>query len=343
MPVTFRVPEDSGAPSTFGTLLEVAEKVAENLGDFSRTFTGLSLPSGEPGRWVLLDAFKDDEQGRAQLAGGYVYVVSGTQAGASRRIRTEGYEGPWGALGLANVLTLEGVPTNLAQLTPVDVSLPLPVRSVGLMRGTVELVKQASERLYVQARVVLTGDGTHSYPLDAWDWLQHKRQTDGLYDRRWLPSQSPLRRSVAEYDLTFDGPTVTLQTAIPYAEGESFELSVLIPAARLIRADGTWAYSTVGLVDDDDQCPAPTSWLLAVAMAIGLDYLLVANERDATIADALRQVRRNDYARRLATRWGPAAAQIFRQIAPRRDPDPPRQIVGVSGRLTHTYPRRVRA
>lgn len=317
-----------GTPSRFPSLDDLTSLLGDQLGLWLEDVVSDTVPGGEPGRWVLCDALKDDEHVRAQLAGGWVYVLSGEQRGASRRIRDEGYEGPYGAVALARVL--DG---NLSADTVVAFSDPLPVVRTGLVKGLREIIVEAADRIRVEVRLPLTGNGTHRQDLSAWPFVQSLNDTDGVYDSRWLAGAYPTRRSVQQHDITTNGALITLETQIAYSGTEAFELKAFCPASRLTNDSGVWGYDPDGPSDGLDQVAAPSGWVLPIAMTIALDYLTARAEADATMSDADRARLVGSYRRRLAERWGPAAQQIIRRMLPRKATDPPRQIVTVAGGL----------
>ena len=265
----------SSTPTTFLTVAEHYRLLADQIGRYCYTTVSETLPSGEPGRWVLLDDLKDDEDERLQFAGGYLNVVTGEQAGSQRRIRREGFEGPFGALGLSRVLVNDaGVPNSLAAGVGVEVTTPLPVRRIGTTKGLVDLVREACQRLLTEVRIPLTGNGTSLYSLQGYGSVLSENQLDSIWDVWAVAPSEPLHRSRHVPKIIRNGATVTLDTGVTYTSAESFEVKAYVRASKLVyTVAGGWAYSTVGPVNDSDQVAVPSEWVLPVAMFKGLQYL----------------------------------------------------------------------
>jgi hypothetical protein len=321
--------------STFSTLASIVAAVADQIGSYLSTGTSDTIPSGEPGRWVILDALRDDEQSRAQMAGGYIYVRTGVQAGSGRRILREGYEGPHGAVRLAETLKLSGTPTNLAAGILVDVTNPLPWRRVGLVKGLVECVREATRLIRVPVRLALTGNGTQSYNLSAYQGFTRDAQINRIYD--WTPgvsSTDPPLVSRFTPKIIPNGATISLDVGYRYSSGEPFQVEAFMRADRVIyTAGGGWTYSTLGLVGDTDQTAAPLEWVLPMAMYKALQYLRRFIRED-------RSLSREEKAERLAeTReqyvtWRGAAYDVT-QAMPRLDALPNESMVYANSEVAY--------
>jgi hypothetical protein len=322
--------------SAFPTLRDLVEAVAVEVGAYRRTATGTMPIGGEPGRWVMIPELADDEAARATFEDGYLYVESGAQAGKQRRIRREGYEGAWGAVALARVL-----PLNLVPNVTVILTQPLPMFKNVLTDGFVEIVRRNLARIRVRARIPLIGNGTQTYGLSGYDFITSKDVTDGIYDRRWLRSDGPTARTTAEYDVVTDGATITLATDDVYGTSESFELAALVPADRLLYDGTSWSYVSTGLTDLDGQAAVPIAWLRPLAVVDAFDSvarLLRREQRAGLIAKADADERIAENARLVDERWGPAAQEIIRKRLPRKDPDPPRELVAQTSRRGRRWP-----
>lgn len=343
MPSPLIVPDASTTtPSTMPTRAQYRQALAQQLGMWAPGVIAPTLPGGEPGRWVTVDDFKDDEWPRDEYEALWVYATNGDAAGEQRRVRTEGFEGPYGAFAVSHVF-----PDNLAPGSTVEITTPLPATRSGLTKGLNQIVGEALDRILIRARIPLLGNGTHQFGLSDYPFLTRQEQTDGIYDWRWQgqgqDQNLPSRRTSHDYAVLTDGPTVTLSTRRVYGADEPFELSVLVPASNLTFDGGDWAWNVGPLEHDDDMACAPIGWVVTCGMVIALDYLLTRNEADRTIPEdqptetrwaamqTFRARRRADLSRRLAERWGPAWQKLVREQLPRRDPDPPRQIVAAYG------------
>lgn len=309
------------------------QEFADLLGFYQAATTSVVGSGGDTRRLLAFDELRDDEWGQDVLGDIWAYVVNGVQGGAQRRVLDLGYEGPLGALVVSRPFAQP-----LAAKTLVELTSPLPSTRIGLVKGLAQILVEAYRRIYVEVRLGFTGNGTHEHAFSDWPSLVTKQaQVLGIYDRHHRIQNLPMSRSAHDSDVKVDGATLTLQTRICYGEGETFEVSALVPGSCVVLNDGAWTVTADGPTSDDQQVAVPTRWAMPVAMAIGLDYCLQHNEHNQRISDAERTRREQSYARRLTTRWGPAAAEILRVHGPRRPTDPPRQIVATVGRSHPRY------
>jgi hypothetical protein len=319
------------------TLEDYLLDLARSLGTHLRTTASQRRPSGETGRWLVVDETLDADDLRDRFSGGYATMKNGLLGGTARRIRETGYEGPSGALAMTRVFsrTVGGsvVPTTPEPGAVVDLTEPLPLRAVSTVAGLDRFVNQALERIRIPVRLPLSGNGTTRYALSDYREITSLSQTDGLYDRRpgTASDETAASRSARGYDLTVDGAAVTLETAIAYGEDEPFELACLLEASHVVD-DGTgWGYVGNGLVQDNDQAAVPLRWVTTGAMVLALEYLLRENERDRTADEPTKGHRRAELSHRLESRWAPAWQRIVQTRLPRRSADPVREFVSVLG------------
>ena len=302
------------------------QDLAGQLGRF-QTFTVSSVSgTGASSRLVMVDALTDDDVEADEFEGGWLYVLDGDQAGAQRRILSQdGYQGPIGALLLSRPFS-----SPLAPGTTVAMTEPLPVVDSRGVKGLLTLISEALKRLRVDARIVFTGDGTRRVSLVDYPWIRGTEWTDGIYDWRGETADRPSRRSSAEYDVTVDGATVTLELSRAYGPSDTFELKVFAPADLLLFDGTAWGYSTRGFRSDDDQAAAPVRQVTTVAMVKGLDFLLhcVMGDEHLSSDRRTRLMTRYD---RIVPQWAKAAERVIEQ-QPRRERDLPRRIVSVTGR-----------
>jgi hypothetical protein len=182
------------------------------------------------------------------------------------------------------------------------------------------------------------GNGTQRYGLSAYSFLVSKDQTDGIYDRRWVRSGDTARRSTRDYAITADGATITLETQQTYGTSETFEVAAFAPASQVVYDGSAWSFLSTGPTLGTHQLNVRRRWALTIGMAVALDYCLWLNERDRRITDEERTARQREYTRRLDERWGPAAREIIQRRLPRRDPDPPREIVASTAGRGRRWP-----
>ena len=333
LPAGPSVDGSGGAPGRGPTRADYWQDLAGQIGRFQTFTVSSTATSGEGSRLVLVDELADDDVEDDEFRDGWLYVMDGEQAGAQRRIlQSEGYVGPIGGLLLSRPFS-----SPLQPGTTVAVTSPLPVVSSRGVKGLVTLDEESLKRLRVDARIMFTGDGSHRVNLGAYPWINGTQWTDGIYDYRGETADRPSRRSAAEYDITVDGATSTLELARAYGPSDQFSLKVFAPADLLLFDGTAWGYSTSGLADDTCQAAAPVRQVTTVAMAKGLEYLFRRTFEDEHVSPERRT--------RLLTRydrdwpqWTKAAERVIQQ-QPRRERDLPRRTVSVTGRLERAASR----
>jgi|SRR5215471_1884842 len=298
------------------TLADYRAALGDQLGVFTRSVISSTVPGGEPGRWALVDDLADDDSAADRYAGGWLSLAASTLPAQQRRLRHEGFVGPFGALALARVVSdANGVPTDPRPGTAVELTLPLPSRRSGSVKGLDTLVNEALARLQVTARLPMVGDGTARYSLSSYPWLVSADQVGGLYD--WSGTQPPGLGPPTRYGIDptvrVDGASLSLEVPAVVAPGVPFEVAVVVPSDRLIFDGGAWGYAETGLSDDGMRAVPPVGQVVTVAMAKALEYLprllrqqVIAHELDPDEAAAYQ----TDVDRRLPY-WRHAAAVVI--------------------------------
>lgn len=306
----------SGASSTAGvSLLTLRQRLADELGFYHGTTATATVANGDAARVMLVEELRDDEAGY-ELPGSavWVYVRTGAQAGAQRRVLLQdGYLGNYGGLRVSRPFGAA-----LASGSAIEVTSPLPVKRTGLVKGLNDCINEALFRLPVEARISFTGNGTDQQALTTYPWLTNEDQILGLYDRASTVNASDaMGPSPYGFRLASNGATHTLVTERRYSAADTFEAAIVVEGDRLIYDGATWAYATTpGLTSDSHRAAAPEHWVLAFAMVKALQQLekmvWMRNgvERQARI-DAVTEIQR-----RRAT-WALAAQRIALHEFPR--------------------------
>lgn len=313
MPAVGIVPSGAASTAVGVTWQRYWSLLADQLGLYANDLTVLSQASFEPRRNVIVDKLRDDDAGREQWAGGYLYGRTSATGGTQAKILGQGYHGQFGALALADPPA-----TAFPDGTALELSYPLPIKRHNAIKGVADLVNEALTRVWLEARIVINGDGTQDYSLTAYPWLRSKAQTRGIWDYRSYGTSYPTALSVAGYEVRTNGATRTLVTAATYSTSETFELAVLVRGDRLIYDGSTWSYpATPGLTADTSQAAAPEEWVVTIGMVKGLQQLRKMPGIDQA-----------DVERRMKI-WAPAAAEIIlhEQPEPLADPVEP-MVVG---------------
>lgn len=312
-------PASSDTPSIYPIMSEYIEALADQLGErLYSTVSTQAVSGGEPGRWVLIDDLKDDEKSRATFRDdGWVYLVNGAMAGSCRRVRSEGYEGPDGALAVASVFKSGSTPTTPADGTLVQVTRPLPWTQVGMTRGLAQLVNEGLSRVWTEARITFTGNGTARYDLSAYPIVTREALIDGVYD--WaigIPTTEEPLLAPYKPTITVNGATITLVTGYSYSTAVTFQLKVFVKGNRLIYTNGAWGFTTTGLENDTDQAAIPVEQELPVAMVKAIQYRtrMIVNDRSLSKdekAEALAALPDRQH-------WARAAAKVIQETLPRK-------------------------
>lgn len=300
--------------ATGPTLLELRNRLADELGFYHATTVTTEASSSEASRVVIADEVRDDETG-FDFLGQWVYARDGAQAGVQQRIISQpgvGYQGARSVLLLSRPFA-----ASLDAGTAIEITAPLPSKRHAAIKGLNDLINEGLARIWVEVRISLTGNGTYQYALDDYPWLTRKAQTRGIYDQRWTDTSVPAMLSPFPYDIVTNGINRTLQTDVSYTTADTFYLAAIVRADRLVFDGSAWSYvTTPGLLNDTYQAAVPEEWAVAFAMVKALQYLtrltmasrsLDKDEKAATLADIMDRRRT----------WATAAAAIKRAEFPK--------------------------
>lgn len=300
------------------TLLRLRQVLADQLGSFHAT-TATAASGGDPSRIVLAEELRDDEVGYDLAAGMWLYVRTGAQAGSQRRIVAQpgvGYQGPLGALVLSRPLAAPLVTGDV-----VEVTSPLPVRRSAGRKGLNDCITEALERLWVEAQISLTGNGTDHHDLSVYRYVElGAPQILGTSDSRWAGSTMAARRSPGAAEIVTNGVTRTLVTDAVYGASETFTLDVVVRADRLVYDGTSWYYpATPGLQGDAWQTAAPERWVVTLAMVKALQELTKQAMADRGTTREEKALVLADLADKRAT-WASAAKDILLYDVPKALP-----------------------
>lgn len=302
------------------TLLRLWQRLADELGFWLPTTVSEEATSGEATRVVLADETRDDEAGY-DIGGQWLYVRTGAQATTQRRMLRQdgvGYQGSQGAVILSRPLD-----EPLAPATVIDVTNPLPVRRHLGTKGLVDLVNEGLGLIWTKARLTFTGNGTDSYDLAAYPWLENANQILGVYDTSWNPpTRSPVL-SPYSYRVVSNGVTRSFVSDRPqvYSAAETFYLDVAVRADRLVYDGSSWAYATTpGLQADNWQAACPEAWAVAFAKVKAFEYLSRYINMSQQLPDQQRQAYLADIQRRRNTA-SITALRIKQNLFPKTAPE----------------------
>jgi hypothetical protein len=277
------------------SLLTYRRALADELGMLHVMLVG-AASVGDTTRIVLADELRDDEAGHDFLGSPWVYVATGAQAGAQRRVLDQpetGYQGPAGALVVSRPFTAA-----LAAGTTVEITSPLPVKRHLGIKGLNDCVNEALMRCPALATLTLelTGDDTSDrLALDDYPWLTHADQIleiDNLYGVTGAASSYP---TGLPYSIVANGASRELVLGRQYSSGETIEIQVLLSGDRLVYDGSAWGYPDVpGLQGDDDQAAIPEHWVTTFGMSRALRFLYRLTSQDRTLDPNERRARLAD-------------------------------------------------
>jgi hypothetical protein len=306
------------SPATLGgtTRRRYRETLADELGSRLETTVTQVAVAGEASRVVIADELRDDEQGWGWDDQMWAYVLDGDQADTQRRVIRQpevGYRG-------ADAMLLLSRPTDeaLAVGDAIEVTSPLPSKTIGHVAGLNQIVDQALARLPAVATVTTTGDGSDRLSLDGYPWLASDGQILGIYDRDGVTGTDAAQPSGLPFRIDADGATRHLAFGRSYSATETIEIRASLPGDHLIYDGSAWGYptGTPGLLGEAYRAAVPEPWVLTFGMVLALRVLerLTARRRDIdrqTRMDLLAEIRG-----RLET-WTDAQAWLLRTDIPR--------------------------
>jgi hypothetical protein len=305
----------SSSSATGATRKTIRRRLADELGMYG-AYAVSSTPSAsvtpDAARQVLVTSIGSDGVPEDYLNGSYVYAVDGTQAGETRKVLSGTFDGPIGSLLLDRPFSAA-----LASGTEVEITSPLPVGRWLNLKGLHEAINEALARIWVAARLTMTGNGTYSYSLDAYPWITDPDQIRLLQDSYYYGSSRPADRSPYSVRMVVNGASRTLVVDAIYSSADTFYLDVFVRGDRYVSDGTTWAYQTTpGLQSDLYQCAAPEEQVVAFAMTKCLQAerrLIISNK---TIDKTERSEMLRENGRRTLT-WARAAARIKREQFPK--------------------------
>lgn len=317
--IVLSVDGPTGPASGAGVSLETyRRRLADELGFSHVTRTTRAASGGEAARLVFAEELRDDEAGAELLGAPYLYVGSGPQAGAQRRMLSTpetGWQGPLGAVMLSRPLAAP-----LALATVVEVTHPLPVRRHLAVKGLTEVVNEALAGIPIPTMLELEGNGTPWYDVTEHDWLVADEQLRGVWGAG--PTADGLgttwrTKPYATARLLADGPRRLLATTATFGADQPWYLEALIPADRLVYDGSGWTVATTpGLQGDDWRAAARQEWVLAFGMVRALRVVERLLRQSAAVDPRERRAAVEDVVSRRKT-WAVAAHVITTREFPR--------------------------
>lgn len=328
------IPSSSTGTGTSPTLPQSRNRLADELGFRLSTIVSDTGDNGDAARVVIADELRDDEMAEAQMP--WLYVNDGVSAGIQRRLVSQpgvGYQGNLGAVVLSRPFS-----ASLTAGTNITLTAPLPVkRHLGVL-GLDDCINQALALIWVPARLTLTGNGTYTYDLSAYPWLDlADLQTRGVYDSMAWGLAFPSQLSPYTARIVSNGAARTLTVDVLYSTADTFYLDVVVRADVLIYDGTAWAYATTpGLLGDAYQTAAPAQWVHVFAMMKSLQQQRKMLQMRPNPDPKLHAYTVAEVQQRINT-WAMAAVKIIREQFPKKLADRTEPMVTPGAGFWSTY------
>lgn len=300
-------------------------RLADELGSLAVltvSSTASTAVTPDAARQLLVTALAVDQVPESNFDGYYVYAVDGAPAGETRRVLEGSFDGPIGSLLLDRPFS-----SLLASGSEVELTSPLGGGRYLAIKGLNECVNEALARIWVAARLTMTGNGTYSYSLDSYPWITDPDQIRLLVDSYFYGSSRPADRSPYSVRMVVNGASRTLVVDTIYSSADTFYLDVFVRGDRYVSDGTTWAYQTTpGLQNDSYQAAVPEDTVVAFAMVKALQAERRMLLMDRRIDKQERADRVGENGRRTLT-WARAAARLKREQFPKPIPEAQRGVV----------------
>lgn len=238
------------------TLQAAARSLADAIGGFGLvTVTEAPSPSDPDARRTIISAdLVDEDRDPTSFNDMVVYAADGPLAGQQAAVRRDVYDGTAGRLVTSG--QFRAAPS-VGQVFELHARLPR-IRHVG-EPGLREILNEAIDRLWFEDQLV--GTPTASTRIAAPVWLTSDRQIVAVLEggSSGVNPASAGRTATLVHDSTGSWLQLSSVPSGPY------RVVCRRPHRSWIKAGGSWATSTAGLVDDDDETMADERALLVVA------------------------------------------------------------------------------
>lgn len=255
--------------------------------------------------------------------------------GAQRQLANQGYQGDVPASSVTDlssnddsvavVKTVRNFASVLAPNTLIEFHA-VPVTDADMQSGLHTYLNRAGRAMVFRKRLSFVGDGTRRASLAAYPWLFDESQFIGVSDRETTTGTDPLPLTGGG-EIRFDGeiPYLLLDQAV--TSGQAYYGDFWRPRSSWIRVAGTWADSTVGLVNETDEMFVDADRLADVAYYFLADALAQNHPRGEMASwSKIRD--------RAALRAAPYMMWSRPAIVQAQRRDSSRSAIGRRGRLT---------
>lgn len=286
MPIPIIV-EDSSSVASGTSLTTLRNRLAETLGHHGVGTITTAAASLEADKYLISTAYQSDQLPPDHLDGLFAYIRDGAEAGESRRLVSGAFDGPIGAVVADQPFGSGALPGG----TVFEISV-LPGNKYQGAEGLNHIIFLALEQLPVIDYVPITvtseaGGIVTNYSLGDYPW-PIKRVEAVIYPRT-STTLEPRREMPRCWDFDQDGELPVLSfTSLPANTGDVIEVKLLRPAHTWIQSGGSWGDSTVGLVEENDECLYDPLTVVEVARPIALERMALLAERGSKLWSSLK-------------------------------------------------------
>ena len=250
------------------TLRELRRGAAPELDFFDLVQTSTASATGGD---IIVAEYADSDLPPRTFGSTYALICAGAMSGQQRRIQDSGYGNTNGRLVFSRPLASaveQHVECEILGIVPAIRQLGEP--------GWREHANACLRDVWVERRLLIPAiAGQTSYDVTTpYPWLTDRRQiTDPLAHASTLTDYALPGANLR--GVRNDGGTVWVELWTGYQDGQSFELPARAPGHTWIKHDGVWGQTTVGLVDDDDETPAPFDLLRLMMLERATRHLML--------------------------------------------------------------------
>lgn len=286
----------------FSSLAHLRRLLSERLGGFDLiTTTTLQDNNGKVQSDDIIGL--DDT---SAFDGIWVLPTLGDQAGEQRRASSGTYDADEGSF-----LVSRNFSGALAAGTLVELHSALPAARSFRIPGLREVLNQALSHMWTRQRLDFPSSDTEFFDLTDYQWLKSKGQVTRVFRPSDTNGDYRPYEVTPAYSFQYDADDPFIQGPMVTETGWKFEVNR--PANTWIKHGGSWADSTAGLQDDDDECALPPQAVIPVALYFAWEAMSRVPWEDSR--------RKAEYEAR-ALSWAPVAARVMENWLPENDASP---------------------
>lgn len=241
--------------------------VASEVGDYGQFTTTDQATGPDPARWLIsrpstaAASLREGGRPSSSYEEQWALVTSGSQILQQRRVLH--YDANVGAFAADHVFG-----GTIAASVTFEALGPFPAERTTDRPGVHQFIDWSLRYLLAPDEVTVVAASTADIslaPLSS--WLTNPDRLVDVLEPSPVPSERVIRAAYRNWELILDGETPKLRFEVRYPSGVSgnLTLKVLRPARSWIGVSGTYADSTVGLVNESDTALADLDDVVTVS------------------------------------------------------------------------------